>query len=287
MRASVNCPTVRIHVLSWSQHWFAYLCYLLHLLKQISLEGNKGIAASLRGNIIVEVEIELLHFEKLIRKQTDKDRLYWFAFDHETLQHPDFFDVTGDELKVYCWVCCVATKANQKKIRLHIEHASRLLALDKNIILSTIEKLNNKRWLSGSEPQRSPARAPAEPQQGSYDTIRYDTNTVGTEPENPGSMQAAKKVGIGPISQVTWPVPAEAILKTVRHEVQRNWISIYPQDWVCGELVKASTWLIENPSRAPKKNYSRFLSSWLNRGWERHRKTIGANEKKERPMVRL
>jgi hypothetical protein len=53
------------------------------------------------------------------------------------------------------------------------------------------------------------------------------------------------------------------------------WVETYEdQEWVDLEIKKALAWLDANPRKAPKKNFARFVTSWLSRGWESHRKSI-------------
>lgn len=64
----------------------------------------------------------------------------------------------------------------------------------------------------------------------------------------------------------------------VQYKTQQLWLDTYTKsEWIELELLKASTWIINNPQKAPKSNYGRFFSGWLSRGWETHRKNIQPN----------
>lgn len=69
---------------------------------------------------------------------------------------------------------------------------------------------------------------------------------------------------------------------------QEAWIKTY-QDiaFIKIELMKAVTWIANNPTRAPKKNYGNFFSNWLSRGWESHRKNIKRNPSNENHFEEL
>jgi len=75
--------------------------------------------------------------------------------------------------------------------------------------------------------------------------------------------------------------PIKAILPDLgRRKVQRvmidKWIDLYGDaQWICEEIKKAEIWMVGNP-RAPKSQFGRFFSTWLSRGWDRHRKTLTA-----------
>ena len=50
-------------------------------------------------------------------------------------------------------------------------------------------------------------------------------------------------------------------------------------DWVMEEYKKADLWVEANPRRKPKDTV-KFMGNWLNRGWEKHRKTIPTHHAK-------
>lgn len=69
-----------------------------------------------------------------------------------------------------------------------------------------------------------------------------------------------------------------AKLTTVPTDLQNAWLSLCGGDasFVLEEITKAHAWILANPQKAPKV-FGRFFSSWINRAWERHRKTLPSN----------
>jgi hypothetical protein len=92
-----------------------------------------------------EVELEILKWFEYTKRK-DYDQRKWFAFNVDTLVHPDFFGINGDEFKAYCWIISVAYKVGNPVIRLHIKHTSNLLHINEAAIKSCILKLSVKRW---------------------------------------------------------------------------------------------------------------------------------------------
>ena len=84
----------------------------------------------------MEIEFEILKFSQYI-KRTDC-RTHWFAFDADTLLHPDFFGVSGNEFKVFIWCISVATKIRSNKVRLNIPHTIAVLNVSEDDILQNI-----------------------------------------------------------------------------------------------------------------------------------------------------
>jgi hypothetical protein len=91
------------------------------------------------------IEIEIAKFESLIKRKDIKSP-QWFAMEYDILEHPDFFDITGEEFKVYVWILGIATKLNRSIIRVYPSVCSRRINVSKKTILLTIEKLKEKRW---------------------------------------------------------------------------------------------------------------------------------------------
>lgn len=52
---------------------------------------------------------------------------------------------------------------------------------------------------------------------------------------------------------------------SIPDETLKAWRSAYPSVQVSSELSKMAAWIISNPTKAPKSNYSRFINSWLSR----------------------
>lgn len=91
------------------------------------------------------IELELRDFKTLV-KRSDIRSPTWFAVEHNLLLHPDFFDLTGNEVKAYLWICGVATHLNTPKIRAYVDLCCQQIRLQKKEFISSVRKLNGKRW---------------------------------------------------------------------------------------------------------------------------------------------
>lgn len=70
------------------------------------------------------------------------------------------------------------------------------------------------------------------------------------------------------------------LLKT-EASVQKAWIDAYPSvSWITHEMTKANVWIKANPKKAPK-NFGRFFSNWLAKGFENYRKGLPSNSNKK------
>jgi len=91
------------------------------------------------------IEIELRDFKDLV-KRSDIKSPTWFAVEHNLLLHPDFFEVTGDEVKAYIWIIGTATHLNTPKIRAYGDLCCRQIGISRKSFDSCISKLSGKRW---------------------------------------------------------------------------------------------------------------------------------------------
>lgn len=89
-------------------------------------------------------EVEVLRWNDYIKRK-DYGQKKWWAFDCDTLLHPDFFEIDGDHFKVYCWIISVANKFGSAQIKLHKKHAEKMLHISSEKLHDAIMYLNDKR----------------------------------------------------------------------------------------------------------------------------------------------
>jgi hypothetical protein len=96
------------------------------------------------------------------------------------------------------------------------------------------------------------------------------------EKENKIKENKIKENSIAPnAADVVDSMPVRSgILQKVSDKTYNLWLKIYPNDYIETEAVKMETWLSINEHKAPKKNWGNFISNWLSRGWDQHRKNL-------------
>jgi len=70
-----------------------------------------------------------------------------------------------------------------------------------------------------------------------------------------------------PAGGIAWT--ADAGWKGITDADRTEWAAAYPACDVAGELLRATSWLKANPSRAHKSNWRRFVVSWLTRSQDK------------------
>lgn len=96
---------------------------------------------------------------------------------------------------------------------------------------------------------------------------RKKERKICTEPrENPAFLEAATNA-------LGKELTTDLQTKKIKAKRMVDWLRTYDDDaWVRMEIQKAIGWCADNPSRKPKSQWGRFVSSWLSRGWEYRRK---------------
>lgn len=101
----------------------------------------------------------------------------------------------------------------------------------------------------------------------------YDTNERDVTYERTNTVCTVAKLAPLP-TQIDSP---ENLLKIIPEETQAQWPKLYPDpEFLEREAIKTIQWCKINPRKTPKsiKGWVRFYSGWLERGWERYRKSI-------------
>jgi len=183
------------------------------------------------------IEITVRKFNTLVKRK-DLKSPQWFAMPNEILSHPDFFDVDGDEFKVFAWVLGVAAKLNMATIRVYPDLCAHQARVTAEKVASTIEKLNGKRW---DVTRTSRARHADVPLQDS--TVQDSTE-----------------------KEEEW-LSKNPYFKRLPADQQALILKTYPKDFLERELISAISHIESNPVRY-MNGEARFLASHFARQWE-------------------
>lgn len=101
------------------------------------------------------------------------------------------------------------------------------------------------------------------------------TNVVFTPQPDGGQSVGA----ITDIENFSDPVILDFFQQTqISQNSQKAWFKLYDAEYIKIELIKMVAWCSDNSQRCPKsaRGWASFVTKWLGRGWERHRKTIAS-----------
>lgn len=225
------------------------------------------------------ITLSLINSEQYFKRK-DLKSIPWFAITNNLLEHPDFFEISGDELKVFIWILSVAAKTKKMEITLDIRHGAYMIKVNEKCFHSCIEKLKNKRFqivdnISDVTNQLRIRDEPVTNPNGfvpntTERTERTEQDTTKRMAPNGPSSESPSGVHEDLCIEYTFP-----FLEKIQIYVQLGWIESYKDiSFINQELTKAVTWIYANPSKAPKSQFAKFFSSWLGRAWEHHRKSL-------------
>jgi hypothetical protein len=202
------------------------------------------------------VEIQIRDFTKLVKRSREITHPQWFAMPNDILLHPDFMVITGAEFKAYIWICGVASKLNQDKIRVYPDLCARQVNITKNDVLRCIEKLEEKRWDRVACVSR--------------DT--QETHESHTTRQDKTRQDKTKYKLLSAVAKLAPPENSpDELLNSIPLETRSRWVALYQDElFLKRELIKAHGYYVtDNPAKCPKsvKGWQRALSMWFERAW--------------------
>lgn len=84
--------------------------------------------------------IEIVNWDKFNGRKDVKSPT-WFKFSHSFFEDHDFYDFTTDELLVWVYFLCLASRKSTSRITINLSHAIRVGRIAKECLTTGIEKL--------------------------------------------------------------------------------------------------------------------------------------------------
>lgn len=199
------------------------------------------------------MQLEIINFEKF-NPRTDRKRHAWFRLDNDFINDEKLFKLSPLEKFVWIGLLAFRSKKMEQIFDLDLEYLADQLEVKKNIISSAIQKLSDSKALK-----------------------IHETVTIGNHLVSTGSPTNERTD-----ERTNGRRPATA--DDISEELKAQWIKTYKDEkWIDFEISAAKSWILSNPTKAPKSDFKRFYNSWLKRGWENHRKTLQAKPLHPKP----
>lgn len=219
-----------------------------------------------------EVSISVIKYDlEFTKRSKDLKRNVWFSFPNDLLLHPDFDDITGEELKWFIWCVSVCSKINNSLIRLNVDHACRKLNLKSKDFDSMCEKLQGKQIVIDTTAAR--------PQDDRSTTATNITNNTLHNKQYITNITSSEQSALPIVSDKVEIVLSSSKKVMIKKELINSWADTYDQEFLKLSLNEMKNWLLANEHKAPKSDWARFMNSWFKRGWEQYRKTMKSNPK--------
>lgn len=220
------------------------------------------------------MEIEILNYEKF-NPRGDSKKPSWFRFENNFFFSQSMFDLSNDARLVWIFIICYASQKNAGSIQIDSAYISHHAKVSEKQVEEAVKKLEEKQCLKV-------IRATLARDSHGSRTKSHATNVTNERDErdetnetNYSSAELQKnRSSRGAISPFDSNDVIGELLKNVTHQLQKGWVETYPDpDWIMTELKRANVWILANPKRAPK-DFGRFMSSWLSKGFESYRKGL-------------
>lgn len=225
--------------------------------------------------------ISIINSEQYFKRK-DLKQIPWFALPNNILEHPDFFDVTGNEFKAFIWIIGVAAKTKKYEFTLDIRHAAYITQLNENDFHSVLTKLNKKRLQVDEiiEDVTSALRVRngfvpniTKQDKTEQDKTRQDITIINTTTEPKVSVRGLNVIKS---EKVNFKISANKEI-SISQDLLEAWSETYPKEFLSQSLAQARSWVLANEHKAPKTHWGRFLNSWFSRGWETYRVSLKSN----------
>lgn len=213
----------------------------------------------------MQLEITVLNWEKYNPKR-DQKTYTWFK-----LQNTFPFSVSMEQLdfkRKWMVICllCEASRHNKGTFTTSIAILSRISNIEKSEILAILNDIEKTSIISTMSLTR----------QDDVVNTSLNKNRIDKNKEEKISLELSNL----PHEINQDPVLMEFLTKAnIKSSSLLLWIKTYQDvSWLKLEFLKMLSWLDANPQKKPKSNYARFMSSWLSRAWEYHRKNLPSNK---------
>lgn len=231
--------------------------------------------------------------------RSDRKSHSWFRLDNNIGAEPKFHGLNAGQKFVTICIFAEVSKNQGRPTTIYVQWLVDMVKMKREDILKTIQILEKTGVAAVSSGNQlvSGGRQSVTKCHTTYERTNVRTNvtdvtnerTNETDERTTAGAQKNKKretsasalptrVAVanprGCISEFLDDPILETLLTTVSVKVQTAWISTYGEtDWIKQEIKKANAWMAANPKRV-SKDFGRFMTNWLNKGWENYRKGI-------------
>lgn len=200
----------------------------------------------------------------------------WFAMSNRILEDPDFFDFTDSEWRAVLYIFSQASQKNSPTVTLVVSHADQVCRVKPATLARTLDKLAAIGCVQVTLDPRTESERDTT-LQDKTDTTRQDKQDS-TSSCTVVAVPAPLVPDESPNGLVDFKSELE-VLRSIPDKTRERWIALYPDpDFLRREALKAFNWYDNNPVKKPKtiRGWVRALSSWFEKGWRFHVKTIDA-----------
>jgi len=208
------------------------------------------------------ITIKFKNWDKYNKRQKDIKRPYWFAMSNEIFLDPFYSELTDQERQAFIWLLCEASRQNKYgEVEISKRLFHQITGYKCSVLDATIHKLLKSGRAAGSRQDGGRIATATRQDKTEQDRTEQDITLGASEKNSLSHPEAFAELH-------------EFFLERgVKPEITLAWEQTFPESsWVIQEVRKAIAWETANTSRR-KINFGRFMTNWLNKGWDSRRNT--------------
>jgi hypothetical protein len=214
------------------------------------------------------IKLKFKNWDKYNKRQKDIRRPFWFAMSNEIFLDPFYSDLSDQERQAFLWLLCEASRQNKYgELDVAPKLFTQITGYKCSVLDSVIDKLLKSGAAAGS--RQDGGKIATATEQNITEQNKTGQNTLVRSDESSSHPEA-----FGEVLKIFTE-------RSVKPTVTIGWIEAFPDPrWVMGEIKKAVAWENANPARR-KKDFGRFMTNWLMKGWDSRRVSAPMQNKAE------
>ena len=214
------------------------------------------------------ITIKFKNWDKYNKRQKDIKRPYWFAMSNEIFLDPFYSELTDQERQAFIWLLCEASRQNKYgEVEISKRLFHQITGYKCSVLDATIHKLLKSERAAGSRQDGGRIAAATGQNRTEQDRTEQDRT------EQDRTVLASSENFSLSHPQAFAELHGLFLERGVKPEITIAWEKTYPEaSWIIQEVRKAVAWETANTSRK-KINFGRFMTNWLNKGWDSRRST--------------
>ncbi len=220
------------------------------------------------------IKVEVINWA-LYNPRTDSKRPTWFRVDNDFATGPGFFEFDCEQKWLWVVILSLVSQKNGQPITWSSAYIESITGIKEKKQLQTIEKfeqfsrLRVSRDITSSNISNLPA------------TNERDVRTNETN-ETDSTAQVALPVAVALHHVDLAPIGNILLDRKIKPDLTKTWLFAFPEpEWIIQEVQKAIAWEAANP-RKQKKDFGKFMTNWLNRGWDSRKVPTNFNRAEQR-----
>lgn len=196
--------------------------------------------------------------------RADRGNYAWFKFRNDFFSDQNLFGQSDACRLMFIFLCCEASRTNSGEIALNTKYVAAILSHTEKQVIENINILSSTvlvTVINGSSRDCDAARLVAKKDLdlGDLDLGDLDKKESFSEPSK--VLEALPE-----FLMIDKTLSEIFRIKKINQKLQRSWLQAFKEpEWIIQEINKALAWECSN---IEKKNFGKFMTGWLNRGWD-------------------